>query len=86
MEAWIAETGGSGEGGGACDYATDPSSCVAAACGTADCWEAYHDTNNSLSCWASAGCADYDSSNDTYTYEEYNTDTGSYDYYDYSAD
>jgi len=33
-------------------------------------------------CWASAGCADYDAGSGTYTYEEYNYNTGSYDYYE----
>ena len=31
-------------------------------------------------CWASAGCTDYDAGSGTYTYEDYNYDTGSYDY------
>ena len=31
-------------------------------------------------CWASAGCTDYDAGSGTYTYEDYNYDTGGYDY------
>ena len=31
-------------------------------------------------CWAPAGCTDYNAGSGTYTYEDYNYDTGSYDY------
>lgn len=73
VEAWLQENGSSGgsSDGSACD-GSDIGFCAAAACGTADCWEAYSDTNNTMSCWASAGCSDYDASTNEYTYDDYN--------------
>lgn len=41
--------------------------------------EAYSDMVAAQGCWASAGCTDYDSSTDTYTYEDYSPTYDSYD-------
>lgn len=45
--------------------------------------DAYQDMIEAQGCWASAGCTNYDSTTDTYTYEEYNPTYDTYDTYDY---
>lgn len=41
--------------------------------------ETYGDAMNAQSCWAAAGCLDYDATDDSFTYEDYSYDDSSDD-------
>jgi hypothetical protein len=67
QQAMASEGGGGGGGGGPSNLdCSDIDACVAAFSDP----ETYQDTVNAQSCWAAAGCTDYDPSSNDFYYEE----------------
>ena len=68
VQQWFASAGGGGGSAGAC---SDIDACFSQYADP----ETYNDAMNAQSCWAAAGCSDYDPSYNEFTYDDYSYDS-----------